>query len=358
MNNKHSVIIKQQTIHKDIDYDTELVAELNINNASFKILLPSSSSTNKSSLSDQSQHSCKNKFLEDYLEFKCKLSPSEQNAAIMGEYSSYSSADFLDYNDEKVDIFIKNNKIYVISAHKMIHEQTNQDISFIIQKELDKYKTSKYFFDNCSSTDVQLFSFENCCPTFNKQPDFSFYIYPPGKRNYPSIVGEVAKTNENFKMLLDEIKCYLNEYTHIQYAIGIIFLEKHFFKMRFLVVERNSPQTFFENQEKEIFKKKFQQKEDSKCTNVPNDNYKSNTDYNSKELLEKETSELEEIYNFNIVFDATRTEENIHKEIKFNLRFGQLLEGTEFNSDLETIEIKISEEALRQILYCFDQYNG
>ena len=172
----------------------------------------------------------------------------------MDSYNSYSREDFLDYGDEKVDIFIQNDKIYVVSAPKKIHAHTTSKLSCTIQSELDKYKTDQYYFDGYGSADVQLFNYANCCSTFSKQPDFSFDIFPPGERRYPSIVGVVAKSNENFKLLLDEIECYLNDYTHIQYVIGIIFLDEGAFKIRFLVAERKSPQIFFEKDEKEIFK--------------------------------------------------------------------------------------------------------
>ena len=137
----------------------------------------------------QSEHVSKNKFLDDYKVFYNNISPNEKNTMVMDKYNEYSPADFLNFGEDKVDIFIQNNQIFVMSAPKEIHEYTIGIIRLAIEKALEQVRTNNYSIDDFGSTDVELFNYNNCCHIFIKQPDFSFNICPKGERKYPSIIG-------------------------------------------------------------------------------------------------------------------------------------------------------------------------
>ena len=307
---------------------------------------PSSSNTSILASSDQSQYVQKNKFLEDYSKFYKNISPNEKNTTIMGKYNEYSSADFLDFGDDNVDIFIQNNQIFVICAPKKIHECTSDAMRYAIRKALEQIRTNEYHFIGFGSADVEVFNFKNCCSVFNKQPDFSFDILPSGNRKYPSIVGEVAKPNENFKMLLDEIDCYLNEYTHIQYVIGIIFFGNSF-NMRLIVAERRAYQMFFKDEyEKSSFPEEKRQLKDPECTVNDNRKRASKLDLNSNDLMKMRSDEIERYYNFNINVDEIRKQETTNSPIRFQLRTAPLFTGTTFASSIEFITISLEEEDL------------
>ena len=181
--------------------------------------------------------------LIQYFKFIKSTELNDRDTTIMGNYSDYPAEDFLNIEEANVDIFIQNNKIHVMSAPKEIHEYTIFKLIKVIDSSLEQIKTDDYWFDGYGSSNIQLFNYGNRCPVFIKQPDFPFNIVPPQNRKHSSIVGEVARLNVNFKLFLDEIACYLNDFTHIQYFIGVIFLEQTTFKIRFVVAKRRTPQT-------------------------------------------------------------------------------------------------------------------
>ena len=77
-------------------------------------------------------------------------------------------------------------------------------------------------------------------------------------------------------------------------------------------------------------------------------------DYSPKELIEMDARGIEEIYNFSLVCDQTRTKENIQEEINFELRLEPLLKGTSFNAEIETLAIEISDSVLQNMLNSFN----
>ena len=273
---------------------------------------------------------------------------------IMAYYSEFDPSNFLNYEEEKLDIFIQNNNIYVMTAPKKIHESTSIEISKIIDSALEKLETNEYVFKGYGTADIMLYNYLNCCPQFIKQPDFSFNTSPPGKRKDASIVGEIARTNEDFKLLLDEIDCYLNEFTHIEYAIGLIFLEHNRFNIQFIVGKRRKLQKFFANsiEESDFIEEKKQQK---KYTKEPTPKYKSNVNYDASELIKMKTKEIQEIYNFDIICNENRTEQNINTPIEFEIDVAALLNGTSFVSSTESMKITISPRILNSILIEFNR---
>ena len=267
-------------------------------------------------------------------------------------YSDFNSSDFLDFGDEKVDIFIENDNIFVMTAPKKIHEITLMRINGIIESELKKLDTEEFEFESTGTSDIKLFNYLNCCPTFIKQPDLSFNIHPRRKRKDASIVGEIARSNEDFKLLLDEIDCYLNEFTHIAYAFGLIFLKQNIFNIQFIVGKRRKLQKFFANSEESDFiEEKKQQKN---CTEETNPKYKSKVNYTASELIKMENQEIQKIYNFDIICNENRTEDNINKPIEFEIDVAPLLNGTLFVSNTESLKIIISNQVLNRILTEFN----
>ena len=216
-------------------------------------------------------------------------------------------------------------------------------------------KTNEYKFIGYGSADIEVFNYTNFCSKFVKQPDFSFDILPGENRKQPSIVGEVAKTNENFKLLLDEIECYLNEYTHIEYVVAVIFLEQNVFNMRLIVAQRKTPQTFFANDSKECdfrAKKNFE----NKCNVDQHHQYSLKCNYESSHLIHMSKNEIEDIYNFEIICDETRTQANIDESIKFKIEIAPLLIGTPFASDRDYLQIIICKRILNSILSVFNMH--
>ena len=65
------------------------------------------------------------------------MDSNERNPTIMGKYSEYEVADFLDFEEERVDIFIQNNDIFVMTALKRIHGATAGALINVIYSALD-----------------------------------------------------------------------------------------------------------------------------------------------------------------------------------------------------------------------------
>ena len=133
-------------------------------------------------------------------------------------------------------------------------------------------------------------------------------------------------------------------------------MEKDYFKIRFIVAQRRTPQKFFQSDsEKENFIKDKKEQKVPSC--ISNENFKyneSDINYSSDELKEMKSSDIEGIYTFNIICDEIRTEENIDDPIEFQLQAAPLCYGTSYNSDRENIHITITGAFLNDILLEFN----
>ena len=110
-------------------------------------------------------------------------------------FSDFDSSDFLDFGDERVDIFIQNDNIFVMTAPKKIHEITSMKIYGIIESET-RYRI--YEFESNGTSVIKLFNYLNCCPKFIKQPDL-LLIFTPAEKEKMHLL--LAKSQDHMKIL-------------------------------------------------------------------------------------------------------------------------------------------------------------
>ena len=103
---------------------------------------------------------------------------------------------------------------------------------------------------------------------------------------------------------------------------------------------------------------KKKQLKNSTCIIDDNDThkYKSKFDIDSRILVNMDTQNIKQIYNFDVICDEVRTAENINLPIHFQLQVAPLLNGTSYTSTIEYIDITISRQILSNILNEFNRH--
>ena len=166
----------------------------------------------------------------------------------------------------------------------------------------------------------QVSNFNECGFEFIKKPDGDIVTREYWFDTPPLLVSEVAYTHESLDLLLREGEVYLNQYTHIRYAVllNIVSQNEVIQSVRFILCARLEPeelakaQAIFSDQRKNDCKKKF-----------------GNHRLRYGQLKQLNLQEIEQWYNFRIVADHTVYRNDIH-EVSFQLSASLLFQYTPY----------------------------